>query len=479
LIFFLKGAIIFSVFYKVQGAVMKKLLLVLAVSFLPVQAFAGGAGDSRAGGMAVSNFSQLHRLSFNQEETAKTFDRLSLASSGDMENIINSVSAGNGAQQRDFLSGASGYFLANVIRSTAFDGGHNEIYDRIKNHCRHNETNTGIWSQAAAGQLRYGGDENSPGRYEDLRKGILAGYDRYAAESKVVLGIYGKYKEHDINQKTGNSASLKDMGFGVYGGYAGEICEIKILAAASYDEYETARYVSFAAEKAKADFSGYTYGGDVEGALNIALSESVNVRPYAGIEAKNASYENFKEKGAQPLNLEVKNGDYLRSAGRAGVSAGFDNKTFGAYAGAEAKYLITGAAPEIEAAFEGTRAEFTSRGYGESLMMYGAGAGASVRIFKGLKIFANAGYYETGTLRSIYGNAGIRYAFCGGEVKAGKAKNEMEEAKKKADTAAQKEQSQRLKNEEAFKKRLAEMRARQAAEEEQLLYNGNNSENGR
>ena len=71
------------------------------------------------GNLNATGFGALSGLFFNQKETAKTFDKLSLHSAGDLDAVISAVEAGSDKSVRKALSESSGYFLANVIRSVA------------------------------------------------------------------------------------------------------------------------------------------------------------------------------------------------------------------------------------------------------------------------------------------------------------------------------------------------------------------------
>jgi outer membrane protein OmpA-like peptidoglycan-associated protein len=228
-----------------------------------------------------------------------------------------------------------------------------------------------------------------------------------------MFGIYGRYSDDDIEQGE-NSAEGMKTGAGVYGGLIKEKWELKGLLLGSYDNFNTERYIRFMDRKAKADIDAFTLSADIEGALKIALSKYTAFRPYVGFEIADAMYGDFKEKGADALNLYVKSGSYLRSSARGGISVVYDDKyRWGGYAGIEAKYLVSGAAPEIESVFAGTDAEFRSRGSEEGRLEGGVGIGGSVRIYRELKFFVNGNYYAAPRYQNIYGNAGLRYTFCG------------------------------------------------------------------
>lgn len=414
-----------------------------------------------------TEFSRLSGLTFNQKEVARVYDVLSGTRSGDLGTVITAIDVLSKDGQKAALGQASGYFLANVLRSAALDSYNNDIYDRIKNHCHLGRTSDGIWIQAIGGLTSYGGDENSINEFKDTSFGAMAGYDRYSDDTNIVWGIFGKFKNHDITQDPNNSATVTNSGAGFYIGYIQEKYEIKGLISGSYDQYETERYMSFMNRKAKADFTGMTFGADVEGALKYELNENLNFRPYAGVEVRNTMADKFKEKGADSLNLEVENANYLRGLGRGGLGLVYDDKRYSFYVNGEAKFLFSGTKPEIESKFEGTNIAFKSAGYEEDGFIYGAGLGGAIRVYEGLKIFINGNYYGAKDFENIQGNLGFRYTFCSNKLSK-KEKAELASKEAEETRLAAEEEARRVAEEErrvAEEARLAE-EARIKAEEE-------------
>jgi predicted outer membrane repeat protein len=420
-------------------------------------------------GVYASTFTQLGGLSFNQKQVAKTFDKLSESGSLSvlMADTITDLMGESDEAQRDTLAQASGYFLSNIIRNFAADSPNNEIYDRIKNHCiEGKKPNSGIWAQAKGGQEIFKENGNSIGDYTDNSWGIMAGYDRYT-ESDIMLGIYGRFNSDDIEQGK-NRAEGQKNGLGVYGGYIKEAFEFKAMLMGSYDMFKSERKVM--GSTAKADINAVTVNADLEGALKVGLTESMSLRPYMGIEAENTMYDGFTEKGAGAFNLEVEGDSYLRSAARAGVGVQYGKGRLGWYVNAEGKYLISGYEPEIDAVFDGTDVSFKSRGAKEGLVAFGAGLGADFRIYKGLKFFVNGNYYTADNYQNIYGNAGVRYSFCGVNGKKDGQEKAVKTVKKEGDSKSaaqqkQKEEADRQAAEEAAKKQAADEQARLEAEQ--------------
>ncbi|MCL1973104.1 MAG: autotransporter domain-containing protein [Endomicrobia bacterium] len=378
------------------------------------------------GDSLTTGFSSLSGLSFNQKQTAKTYDALSASSSGDLDAIISVIEGLDENGQKKALAQASGYFLANVIRSVGVDFENNEIYDRIKNHCIYRQTESAVWAQLRGAATTYSKDGNSLNDFNDASNGVMIGFDKFVENNDMLMfGVYGKYNTHDIKQGS-NRADITDKGLGVYGGLIHKEWEIKSLIFGSYNSYSTKRSIAFADRNTNADFDGTTFGIDVEGAMKFEVDQYTNIRPYAGLEAKNTHYNGFKEKGAESLSLKVSEDSYARSAIRTGAGAVYDDNLFSWYINGELKYLLTGVYPEIESIFEGSDLIFKSRGAEEGRLIFGAIAGASVRIIKELKIFVNGSIYRAEHFQNLYGNIGLRWNFCShtGERKPPKSKPE-------------------------------------------------------
>ncbi|MDR2425620.1 MAG: autotransporter domain-containing protein [Endomicrobium sp.] len=355
--------------------------------------------------------SSLSGLSFNQRQTAKTYDSLSSTSSGDLDIVISLIDGMDDNGKKSALAQASGYFLANVIRSIAVDVENNEIYDRIKNHCIYENSENGIWAQLRGAAATYSKDKNSINDFNDISSGVMIGFDRFMEDKKIMLGAYGKYNNHDIKQGS-NEAEITNTGLGIYGGLIEKKWEVKALISGGYDSYNTKRYIPFADRKTKAEFDGTTFGADIEGAIKFRIDKYFNIRPYIGVEAKNSHYNGFKERDGESLSLEVHGNSYVRSASRLGSGVVYDNNIFSWHINAEAKYLMSGEAPEIESIFEGSDIIFRSRGSTEGSIIFGAVAGVSIRVTKKLKLFVNGSYYGADHFQNLYGNIGLRWTFC-------------------------------------------------------------------
>jgi len=363
-------------------------------------------GDNRD-----THFSQLKGITFNQQQTAGTYDALSESARDDLDYIISKIEGLTEQGQRAALAQASGYFIANVIRSGGAGAGNTEIYDRMQGAEARKYDDRGIWVYGKANAVSNSSDENSLNDYTDTSVGATVGYDFFFADTDFILGFFGRVDNHDIKQEPGNTASVLNSGLGAYGGYVKSSWDVKWLLSGSVDAYDTDRYIQFADRKAAASFGGMTINADIEAALKTSLGENTGLRYYAGAEMQNSSYNEIKESGADSLDLAVSGSAYQRTAARLGVSVNYEERAYSWYAGGEYKYLIDGNLPEIESKFENTNELFSARGSQEGKNIIGAKAGIAVNVLDNLKVFANAAYHTAERYSNIYGNIGVRLIF--------------------------------------------------------------------
>ncbi|MCL2800086.1 MAG: OmpA family protein [Endomicrobia bacterium] len=359
--------------------------------------------------MYVSTFSKLSPLTFNQSETARAIDTISLNPSVEWGALIDHFMWDlNEAEQLNMLSRLSGYFYANVVRNAAADIPSKQIYDKLRNHAEKDITSSGLWVQVRGGQETFYGDENSLGHYVDSSLGAMLGFDRYIDESGMMWGIYGGVSQDNIEQEL-NKADGKRIMLGFYGGRFEEGWELKGLLLGSYDMFDTTREVL--GRFADGNIDAITVAADLEGALKYKLSDNTTFRPFIGLEAENVNYKGFDETGAGEYNLNVNDGNYLRASARLGTGIEYERKVWSAYANAEARYVITGDKPEVESVFENTNVEFLSRGTAEGQIQGGVTAGAEVKITNWFKVFANANVTAADRYAFYGGNAGFRFVF--------------------------------------------------------------------
>ncbi|MDR1195493.1 MAG: autotransporter domain-containing protein [Endomicrobium sp.] len=379
------------------------------------EAYANWVTLSIFGNKNSTEFGKIDGETFNQQETGSALDKISesVADNSPWDLALSDLETYNADNILEILTHLSGYFLPNVIRNAVTDNPHNEIYDKIRDHCRqeYHSISNGLWVQAAGSVQTFNENDNSPENYKDTSTGIMAGYDRFIKDSNMMLGIYGRFNNDSIEQGK-NKADGKRTGAGIYAGYIKEDWELKALSLLSFDSFNTKRYVPYPNATADAEIKTTALSFDLEGAFKFDIAFNTKFRPYAGFELANANYGAFKESGAGIFNLDVKGGNYLRTAGRIGAGVHYEEDIWNFYANAEGKYLLGGSEPEIENVFEGTNASFKTRGAKEGNLEFGIGAGISLKLTKSFEIFANTGYFGANKYENIYGNIGLRFIFC-------------------------------------------------------------------
>ncbi|MDR2426406.1 MAG: autotransporter domain-containing protein [Endomicrobium sp.] len=366
---------------------------------------------SLKGNDTSTKFSEISGLSYNQMQVAKTFDSISSRTiSFDLDEQISAIEVlDNDDLKKSAFLDASGYFLANIIRSAAFESGKQDIYNRIRYQDINTRNVNGIWVQATVQNSEIDEDENSADKYKDYETGALSGWDIMFDDYGFLLGVYGKYAKHHIQQDLKNEAVLEGFGAGIYMGILKDDWEIKSFLSAGRNNFVAERYINYASRTAESDFSAMTVSADFEGAIRSYVTEAVLLRPFTGIEFKNVAYDSFNEKNAGGLSLNVNNGNYSRSTARIGLSVGSDEDvSFEWYAAVEGKYLLTDETSEIISSFAAAPDKFTSKGAKEGSTIISFGAGSSYRILHSFKIFANMSYQYSDGYHNIYTSAGIR-----------------------------------------------------------------------
>ncbi|MCL1971452.1 MAG: OmpA family protein [Endomicrobia bacterium] len=359
--------------------------------------------------MYVSTFSKLSPLTFNQSETARAIDTISLNPSIEWGALIDHLMWDlNEQEQLYVLSHLSGYFLANVVRNAAADIPSKQIFDKIRNHDEKDITSSGLWVQLRGNREIWYGDENSLGHYKDTSFGAMVGFDRYIDEKGRMYGVYAGFSKDDIKQEL-NEADGTRGSLGVYGGFFNDGWEIKGLLLGSMDTFDTRREVL--GSIAEGTIDAITVSADAEGALKFELTERTAFRPFVGIDAANVNYKAFDETGAGMYNLNVSGGNYFRSSARIGAGIEHERKKWFAYTSAEARYLITGNKPEVESVFVNTDIDFRSRGTTEGTIAGGLNAGVEAKVTENLRAFANANVTAADRYGYYGGNIGVRYVF--------------------------------------------------------------------
>jgi outer membrane protein OmpA-like peptidoglycan-associated protein len=227
-----------------------------------------------------------------------------------------------------------------------------------------------------------------------------------------MAGLTGLYIETDVNQER-NRAENKTVGLGFYGGLIKENFDVKLMFGGNYNDYDTKRYIPFADRTAEGKFSSVTAYADAEAGIKMPLSSEFYLRPFAGANAVFAQISSFEEKGAGSLNLDVDRGDFTRTSARGGLGVNMTAGRFNAYISGAANLVLSGREAEIDSVFYGTDQTFKSKSAQMSDIRYEGSVGLGYKITRDLQIFANGRYMTSQDYTNYYGNAGLRWSFCG------------------------------------------------------------------
>jgi hypothetical protein len=367
------------------------------------------------GGAQSSNFSSIGGLSFNQTQTAEVFDFLSKNSSGDLDAVISYIEGlrENGGKDGaiEALSQASGYFIANAIRSAAFWRTKNILFDRIQKPSSLSK-NGKMWVASNFTDFTVSSDGSILSDYNDSSSQITAGCDIFT-KNVFSAGVYAGYSGVWAKQNGIYEAEISNTALGFYGGYFNWDWEIKAAFTGEFNGYSTKRRLPFIERTAKADFDGNSVSASVESAYKIKISRAIYLKPFAALNAVNSSYRSFKETGADSLNLRVKKGNYFMSDICGGLGISQNNSFYNWQIRAEGAFLLSGQNPEIESFFDGDETEtlFRSRGNEEETFSFGISASADVSLSDSVKIYAGFGYFSRGQGEAFNMTCGFSYCF--------------------------------------------------------------------
>jgi predicted outer membrane repeat protein len=374
-------------------------------------------------GYVGGNLAKTAELNRNQRESARALDVLAQDDSyPDLIKIIDIISDLNDGSPlgiintKEALTKVSGHFLANVIRSGLDSNDKRDVYSRISSIERidnNDKLYKNLWGHIIGDYSKYGSSKTTTGTYEAGKYGAIAGmdvdlYDR----CNLILGCYAKVDRHNISNIV-NRAQINNFGIGTYGGYEEDQWEVKACLNGNYDTYNTERHIKFATldRTARADFSGFGFTADVEGAYKIELEEFLIFRPFIGAEFGLNSYGTITEKGADSLNLEVKSGNYLKTLLKAGLGCKKDIIRYSLFANLEYKQVLVGDLPEIDCTFEGTQEVFNSYGIRTGKNIFGIDIGGNYILNKDISLFAKTIFSFAKKYEDIYATVGAVYKF--------------------------------------------------------------------
>jgi opacity protein-like surface antigen len=262
---------------------------------------------------------------------------------------------------------------------------------------------------------------------------------------------------------------MDDINLGFYGGYENDKWVLKGMLLGGYESYTIDRTIEFMNRMANSEHHGYSAALDLEAGYKIGLTDNqarhkVYLKPFIGALGSYINTEEYKEKGADSLNLKVARYDAAAAEARAGLEINGRVKKFGWYAKAGVRQLLTKDYREVKLSlldYEDDTKMYIRSAENAATALTG-GIGADYDLSENWTIFANGLGNFADVSTNYYANVGLAYRFgCNHNKK--KVDEDAEDYKKLLEEKVRAEEE--LKRQLAEKeKELAALRAKEAKE---------------
>lgn len=219
--------------------------------------------------------------------------------------------------------------------------------------------NNSIWSKVFASNIKHGNSSLAEGYNANVR-GLAFGFDR-KIEKDFYLGISASYANSDTKSRNKlKKTSIDSYQINIYSGHDFEKYFINNLIGFVWNNYKSSRAISAAASIASAEYSGQNYIARIEGGGNFKLAKNYILTPSATITAAHNTVENYSEKHAETLNLQVRT-----------ASSNFFETRFGANLKKDFSFKNIDINPEVFASygydFAGAKQRTSSNFIGQSI----------------------------------------------------------------------------------------------------------------
>ena len=364
-------------------------------------------------------------LSHNQKEVAEVIDTLSTGQSGDITQVLTELEKlyyYESTQDFDKLKASfddiTGLIYANSAFLTYFNSKQEHIYDKIEERISDNvcyKWHSKIWAEYFYNTTDVDGNSNSP-KFSSNVNGLFAGFDMISLKS-LTLGITAGYGASELKQKS-DKTDMKDFNFGVYGGFNNEKWQIKAMALAGMQQYETNRKIDFMNRTASSSYNGYNISLDGQIGYKIGLTNNyeenkINLIPFIGLTGIYNSIDGFNEKGADSLNLKVNNYNNFRFQARLGAGVEGKVKKFGWYGNLSLRQLLSDEYNKIEISLSDFSdiSKMNIHSGEISKTSVGLNLGADYMLSDNWTIFANTLALLAQKNNNFYFNIGLSYKF--------------------------------------------------------------------
>jgi len=193
---------------------------------------------------------------------------------------------------------------------------------RLRKIHANSDLKSGIWTQAFGNANTQNAVEDDEG-YKVNTIGLVVGLDRELSSSSTIGAAlsYGRSNLKSLDSSKNNVIDTYQINF--YSGYNFDKYFFDSLAGIAWNQYNSNRSIVSVDANATAKFNGQTYIAKAKAGFAQKLKHGFNLGPEVSMSFVRTNIQGYSEKGADSLNLNVKNisADFLES--RIGVNLGF------------------------------------------------------------------------------------------------------------------------------------------------------------
>lgn len=240
-------------------------------------------------------------------------------------------------------------------------------------------------------------------------QGMSLGWGRYSADNKMLKGWFLDFGNSSYPYKDRRN-SFNSYKLGYYGGYFGEMFDVKGMAAVGMQRYN-ADITLFDGTAGSDTTNGYTAEADLEVLYKLYGTKGggFNVKPFLGLGLDYTQIGAFNIDGGGHLDSSK----LFRGRGRFGLTFdGWAAKNNGLYwfASAYGVYTLFGNQVDQKGVVTGAGTD-SSRGDSSDRLGLGLSAGANYKVYKQLGLYASINNEHYGDLDNLTWSAGFNFSF--------------------------------------------------------------------
>jgi len=194
--------------------------------------------------------------------------------------------------------------------------------NRLRKINANSDLKSGIWTQAFGNSATQNAVEDDEG-YKVNTIGLVVGLDREISNSSTIGTAlsYARSNLKSLDSSKNNVTNTYQINF--YSGYNFNKYFFDSLAGIAWNQYNSNRSIVAVDTNATAKFNGQTYIAKAKAGFAQKLKYGFNLQPEVSMSFVRTNIQGYSEKGADSLNLNVKNisADFLES--RIGANLGF------------------------------------------------------------------------------------------------------------------------------------------------------------